>query len=205
MKERLALFLSQDPDTVNAAWSETITSQVQNAFHDLHNRFLDAIALISQSRNDQSGTTATVAFITKDYVVLASLGDSRAVLSTKKEGKLGAMQLTKDHVASDPVEKAEVERRGGKVIKVNNLDRVNGTLAVTRSLGDSRLSELLSQTPDVMPFTREVVLEMCGELKEDNRLPCFLILASDGLWDAIDNNEAVRHAYLPTNKTCLVS
>jgi len=191
MKERLALFLAQDPDTVNTAWAETITSQVQNAFHDVHNRFLDAIALISQSRNDQSGTTATVAFITKDYVVLASLGDSRAVLSTKKESKLGAMQLTKDHVASDPVEKAEVESRGGKVIEVNGLDRVDGTLAVTRSLGDSRLSGFLSQTPDVMPFTRKAVLEMCGELKEDKRLPCFLILASDGLWDAMENKEAV--------------
>lgn len=186
------MFLSQDPNTVNTVWSEEITCQVQNAFRGVHDRFLDAIALIPQSRNDQSGTTATMAFITKDYVVLASLGDSRAVLSTKKGGQIGAMQLTKDHVASDPLEKAEVERRGGRIAKVSGVHRVNGTLAVTRSLGDSHLSGLLSQTPDVMPFTRRIVVEMCGELKEDARYPCFLILASDGLWDVMDNGEAVR-------------
>ena len=192
MKKRLALFLSQDPFSVDTAWSEEITSQVENAFQDVHDKFLDAIALIPQSRNDQSGTTATVAFVTKDFVILANLGDSRAVLSTRKAGTVGAMQLTRDHVASDPLEKAAVERRGGRVIQITGVHRVNGTLAVTRSLGDSRLSGLLSQTPDVMPFTRDAVLEMCGELKDDGVLPCFLILASDGLWDVLSNQEAVR-------------
>ena len=103
---------------------------------------------------------------------------------------IGAVQLTKEHVASDPLEKAAVEQRGGKVVKITGLHRVNGTLAVTRSLGDSRLSGLLSQTPDVMPFTRDAVLEMCGELKDDDEFPCFLILASDGLWDVMSNEEA---------------
>ena len=191
MKERLALFLTQDPGSTNKAWKLEIINQVQDAFHDVHEKFLDAIALIPQSHDDQSGTTATIAFVTKDYVILANLGDSRAVLSTKKSGTIGAIQLTTDHVASDPLEKAAVEKRGGKVVKIGGVHRVNGTLAVTRSLGDARLSELLSQTPDVMPFTREAVWEMCGELKKDNMIPCFLILASDGLWDVLSNEEAV--------------
>ena len=192
MKERLALFLAQDPASVNSAWNEGISAQVQNAFHEVHDKFLDAIALIPQSRHDQSGTTATVAFVTQYYVILASLGDSRAVLSTKKAGRMGAIQLTTDHTASEPVEKGMVQSRGGKIVRVSGIDRVNGTLVVSRSLGDARLSGLLSQTPDVTPFTRASVLELCGELQEDARVPCFLILASDGLWDVIPNDVAVR-------------
>lgn len=192
MRERLAFFLSQSSENLHAKWNEDVTAQVVAAFSDVHQKFLDAIAVVPQSRNDQSGTTATVAFVTKDYVVLASLGDSRAVLSSKKAGTIGAIQLTKDHVASDPIEKAEVQQRGGSVYRVNGVDRVNGTLVVTRSLGDSRLSSVLSQTPDVMPFTRSVVLDLCGELQDDADIPCFLILASDGLWDVLSNDEAVR-------------
>ena len=196
MKERLSLFLSQDPTTVNDAWENEIAIQAQNAFRDVHDKFLDAIALIPQSRNDESGTTATVAYVTRDYIVLASLGDSRAVLSTKKAGKVGAIQLTRDHVASDPVEKSAIESRGGSVLQINGLDRVNGTLAVSRSLGDSHLSSVLSQTPDVTTFARGTILDMCGELGNSVRFPCFLILASDGLWDVLPNTEVVSSIVL---------
>lgn len=86
---------------------------------------------------DQSGTTATSVFVTSSAVVIASLGDSRAVLSSYsgEDGKLSAFQLTTDHVASDPIEKTLVEEKGGEIIKKNGVYRVNGVLAITRSIG----------------------------------------------------------------------
>lgn len=192
LKDRLEPYLAQDPDTASETWTEEVSDRVQRSFLDVHNKFLDAIALIPQSRNDQSGTTATVAYVTNKYLIIASLGDSRAVLSTKKSGKYAALQLTRDHVASDPMERAAVEHRGGTVKTINGIDRVNGTLVVSRSLGDALLSSVLSQTPEVITYTRAAILELCGDLKEDENIPCFLILASDGLWDTVSNQEAVR-------------
>jgi protein phosphatase 1L len=174
-----------------ADWLEGVTRHVEDAFRSVHAKFIDTIALVPQSRLDQSGTTATIAFVTANYVILASLGDSRAIISSKIDGKVQATQLTRDHTASDLDEKAAVEARGGTVVTVNGVDRVNGQLVVTRSLGDARLSPFLSQTPDVMPFTRTELLKMCGELEDYTDIPCFLILASDGLWDVVSNNEAV--------------
>jgi len=57
--------------------------------------------------------------------------------------------------------------------------RVNGVLAVTRSLGDSAMKEFVVGAP----YTTET------ELCEDDE---FLILACDGLWDVISDQNAVE-------------
>lgn len=170
-------------------WVSSAIQQTAAAFHDVHNDFLNAAS--GGLMTDGSGTTATVMLVRNKYVIVASLGDSRAVLSAQSHGKLSGIQLTKDHVASDPEERKLVEERGGIVQVRNGVARVNGTLAITRSLGDAGLARHLSQTPDVFPFEKHELLERCGELKENPNLPCFVILASDGLWDVVDNDDAV--------------
>jgi len=57
--------------------------------------------------------------------------------------------------------------------------RVNGVLAVTRSLGDSSMKEFVVGAP----YTTET--ELCDEDE-------FLILACDGLWDVIGDQAAVN-------------
>jgi len=56
--------------------------------------------------------------------------------------------------------------------------RVNGVLAVTRSLGDSSMKEFVVGSP----YTTET------ELGDEDE---FLILACDGLWDIASDQEAV--------------
>jgi serine/threonine protein phosphatase PrpC len=57
--------------------------------------------------------------------------------------------------------------------------RVDGQLALSRSIGDFKYDHLLSREP-------HVTVERLGPHTE------FLILASDGLWDVISNEEAVE-------------
>jgi len=57
--------------------------------------------------------------------------------------------------------------------------RVNGVLAVTRSLGDSSMKEFVVGAP----YTTET--ELCNEDE-------LLILACDGLWDVIGDQAAVE-------------
>jgi protein phosphatase PTC1 len=101
---------------------------------------------------------------------LANVGDARAVIS--RGGK--AVRLTYDHKGSDSQEAKRITDAGGFVM--NN--RVNGVLAVTRSLGDASMKEFVVGSP----YTTETVLD-----DEDE----FLIVACDGLWDVCEDQDAV--------------
>ena len=202
--------------------NELVTKSITEAFAAVHEKFLTAITTRGRPTfMDQSGTTATALLVTNDSIVIMSLGDSRAVLSTRRQllshdsssnssksvqWELVAKQLTKDHVASDPEEREMVERRGGHIIVTNGMDRVMGSLIVTRSIGDPNLAPYLSRIPHVTLLSKDKVLQMCGNhdngtgstnrpniSSDDSRASrlCFIILASDGLWDTVSNQEAV--------------
>ncbi|XP_012588659.1 PREDICTED: protein phosphatase 1L isoform X2 [Condylura cristata] len=70
----------------------------------------------------------------------------------------------------------------GGFISFNGSWRVQGILAMSRSLGDYPLKNLNVVIPDPDILTFDL----------DKLQPEFMILASDGLWDAFSNEEAVR-------------
>lgn len=110
------------------------------------------------AQHDPSGTTASVAVLFKDHLLVANVGDSRVVLCcsttyrtmTKNNIRISLpLQITVDHTPYDSSERLAVERRGGKILRDGVL-RVNGKLAVTRSLGDFTLKKYLSSEPDII-------------------------------------------------------
>ena len=99
--------------------------------------------------------SATCVLIKHGEVLVANLGDSRAVASLVGAPK----QLTQDHNTGNPRERERVTAMGG-VIKDN---RVGGVLIPTRSFGDF----LLKSEPDKPPWKQvERTLEMtpCGSI-----------------------------------------
>ncbi|XP_078436709.1 putative protein phosphatase 2C 62 [Wolffia australiana] len=127
----------------------------------------------------RGGSTAVTAIlIGGERLVVGNVGDSRAVLC--KSGD--AIQLSVDH---EPItERHTIERKGGFVtILPGDVPRVDGRLAVARAFGDRSLKRHLSSDPDVV----EAIIDSDAE---------FLILASDGLWKVVSNQEAtdaIRH------------
>lgn len=91
---------------------------------------------------------------------VANAGDARGVLCRKGR----ALRLTYDHKGTDKQEAKRIMDSGGFVMS----GRVNGVLAVTRSLGDSSMKEFVVGAP----YTTET------ELTEDDEV---LILACDGV------------------------
>ncbi|KAK1418331.1 hypothetical protein QVD17_27474 [Tagetes erecta] len=122
------------------------------------------------------GSTAVVALICSSHIIVSNCGDSRAVLCRGKE----AMALSVDHKPNREDEYARIEASGGKVIQWNG-HRVFGVLAMSRSIGDRYLKPWIIPDPEVTFIPRA---------KEDE---C-LILASDGLWDVMSNEEACEIA-----------
>ncbi|GLC42801.1 hypothetical protein PLESTB_001419300 [Pleodorina starrii] len=120
------------------------------------------------------GSTALVALVGTRKVWLANCGDSRAVLC--RAGK--AIQLTDDHKPEREDEAERVEKAGGQVLFWNG-HRVMGVLAMSRAIGDHGLRPYIIPEPEVSVVCR----------RDDDD---FLLLASDGLWDVMANQEATN-------------
>lgn len=168
------------------SWKQHVQVKMEQAFEEIHQGILEAVKSSPLGIMDKSGTTASVLFVTDLVVLIANVGDSRAVISqweqdSKIKDLISAHQLTIDHVASSLSEQKLIVERGGTVSKSGGIDRVNGILAVSRSLGDIELAPYLSTVPHVLSLTKSEAQKLCGTTPESPR-PCFIILASDGLW-----------------------
>uniref|UniRef100_A0A2N9GDX7 PPM-type phosphatase domain-containing protein n=1 Tax=Fagus sylvatica TaxID=28930 RepID=A0A2N9GDX7_FAGSY len=120
------------------------------------------------------GSTAVVAVVGEEEVVVANCGDCRAVMY---RGGV-PLALSRDHKPDRPDELKRIEAAGGKVINWNG-HRVLGVLATSRSIGDHYLRPYVISKPEVTMTKRS---------NNDE----FLILASDGLWDVISNEVACQ-------------
>jgi serine/threonine protein phosphatase PrpC len=204
----------------------------KEAIQSLHNAFVYSnIEFISRSHDQEtSGSTATIAILlgpeaetqsypvsftshpSYKYLLIGHVGDSRAVLCCKSYQHGEAIPLTVDHTPSVPGERARVIEMGGFIESTKSIPRVNGQLAVTRSIGDKKLRMYLSSIPDLILLKLEKELfdeadqissnkyeNICSKYfnqrninKSNKFINKFLILASDGLWDVISNQEAVN-------------
>lgn len=131
-----------------------------------------------KGRRRRGGSTAVTAIlINGEELVVANVGDSRAVLC---DAGGTARQLSVDH---EPLrERRAIEARGGFVTEIHgDVPRVDAQLAMARAFGDRSLKEHISADPDV-------AIEDVGDGAE------LLVLASDGLWKVMSNQEAVDEA-----------
>ncbi|XP_022754682.1 probable protein phosphatase 2C 53 isoform X2 [Durio zibethinus] len=179
-RERIHPLLAEEIDFVKECWSN---ASIKGSRHELWKKaFTNCFVKVDAEVGGQSsqepvapetvGSTAVVALICSSHIIIANCGDSRAVLCRGKE----PMALSVDHKPNREDEYERIEAAGGKVIRWNG-HRVFGVLAMSRSIGDRYLKPWIIPEPEVMFVPR---------VKEDE---C-LILASDGLWDVMTNEEA---------------
>uniref|UniRef100_A0A7N0ZQF7 protein-serine/threonine phosphatase n=1 Tax=Kalanchoe fedtschenkoi TaxID=63787 RepID=A0A7N0ZQF7_KALFE len=148
-------------------------TEPENAIRKAYQMTDDEILAKAVELGKGGSTAVTAILINCHNLVVANVGDSRAVIS--KNGM--AKQLSIDHDAG--TERKEIEERGGFVSNFpGDVPRVDGQLAVARAFGDKSLKRHLSADPHI-----EV------QIVEDDT-EC-VILASDGLWKVMSNQEAV--------------
>ncbi|PON36147.1 Protein phosphatase [Parasponia andersonii] len=126
------------------------------------------------SQGVSSGACAASVFLKDGDLHVANVGDCRVVLS--RQGVAEA--LTNDHRLSREDERLRIENSGGFVHYRNGVWRVQGSLAVSRAIGDQHLKDWIISEPEIKSL----------RLSSDCE---FLIVASDGLWDKVHNQEAV--------------
>ena len=166
-------------------------------------KFLDKTSNTAQL----AGTTyVSVLIWNKWKAFFSNAGDSRAFLaSTSKKGnKVECRLTTDDHKPENPQEKKRIEKAGGVVMtlkdddgsdfgpaRVWNKEMTAPGLAMSRSIGDSYAHSFgVIATPDHKQI----------ELNSDDK---FIFLASDGVFEFLDNSyciKKIQHYYAKDDK-----
>ena len=125
------------------------------------------------------GSTALITIFYKknnkiNYFIM-NVGDCRAV---KCDNSLKAIQLSKDHKPHLIDEKKRIESIGGN-IEYDGYDWRIKDLSVSRAFGDIDATPFVTHKPEIFKYSL---------IKNDK----FLILACDGLWDILSNQDAVN-------------
>ncbi|KAK4480709.1 hypothetical protein RD792_013791 [Penstemon davidsonii] len=122
------------------------------------------------------GSTASSAVLVGNHLYVANVGDSRTIIS--KAGK--AIPLSEDHKPNRSDERKRIESAGGVVMWAGTW-RVGGVLAMSRAFGNRMLKQFVMAEPEIQE----------QEVDQDLEL---LVLATDGLWDVVPNEDAVSIA-----------
>nr|CDS16496.1 protein phosphatase 1b [Echinococcus granulosus] len=128
--------------------------------------------------SDRSGSTAVCVLITPKHIFFVNCGDSRAVLI--RDGEVGF--ATTDHKPAHPSEKERIQKAGGSVI----VERVNGNLAVSRSLGDYSYKTARDLGPTEQLISPEPEITVIDRQPERDQM---VVLACDGVWDVVSNED----------------
>jgi len=144
---------------------------------------------------EYSGSTAVACVLRGSTLTTAWCGDSRAVLAREVGGRMEVVALTEDHKPDGAGERERIDEAGGRVARLQDEEGeevgphrvwlryawIPG-LAMSRALGDALAHRVgVSSTPAISTH----------QVTPADR---FLILASDGIWEFITNEEAVMIA-----------
>ncbi|CAE6042063.1 unnamed protein product [Arabidopsis arenosa] len=121
------------------------------------------------------GCTAIASLLVENKLFVANVGDSRAILCRAGH----PFALSKAHLATCIDERNRVIGEGGRIEWLVDTWRVAPAgLQVTRSIGDDDLKPAVTAEPEIS----ETILSADDE---------FLVMASDGLWDVVNDEEVI--------------
>ena len=131
-----------------------------------------------------SGSTAVIVHVTKEKIICANCGDSRAIVISSLNN--GIIKISRDHKPELADEKRRIVAAGGRVERIYGMgpyrvwfkDGDYPGLAMSRSIGDALAHKIgVSNIPEIMEFNIS------------NVKPLAVIAASDGVWEFMTNEQ----------------
>lgn len=167
-----------------ADWLSSYVKNEDSFPHDLGYAMKNAFTTIDDdfvgTGYPDGSTACAVSMVGGRRIVCANAGDSRAIV-VRKDGSV--VRLSRDHKPGMPDETRRISELGGRVVYWGRW-RVEGLLAVSRSVGDASLKPYITAEPEVCEY----------DVGKDD---WFLVMSSDGVWDVLDNEE-VAHVIIAT-------
>lgn len=144
----------------------------------LYNHWQNVLKTEHTNEATDTGSTCSIVIHFKkddrDYLNVLNTGDSRSVICRNNI----AIALTKDHKPNWSEEKARITQLGGEP-QFDGFDWRIKDLSVSRAFGDISAEPYITCMPDIFAY----------KLSHDDK---FVILACDGLWDVLVNQDAVN-------------
>ena len=185
-------FLIDEINNINFGTNDE--ENISNIIESIKSAFMkiDQNILANENFSNDVGSTATLIFIyynnlnenilnsnndngnknVERILICANIGDSNGYLITKSN----ISQITKPHKCEDTSEVQRIKGTGGIVFQ----GRIFGKLILTRTLGDKEMKKYgVIPVPDF--YTKKIE-------KDD----LFVIIASDGIWDVINEEELYK-------------
>ena len=186
------------PKNLNTALKKTnkYISHKETLYSTLKQVFIEtnkSLCKVQSIDTKFSGSTCVTIIITKNKIISANAGDSRAVMGRYINGKWINIDLSHDQKPNNPGEKERILSHGGRIeaykdenggdfgpprVWLKNED-IPG-LAMSRSFGDEVAASVGTiSEPEIEEY----------EITEDDK---FIIIASDGIWEFISSQECVE-------------
>lgn len=161
--------------------SEMPDEDVKAAIRDGFIEFDSKMRSLASAKNggDRSGSTAVCVLISPKKYYFVNCGDSRGLLCRDSKVHFA----TVDHKPGNPIEKERILNAGGSVM----IQRVNGSLAVSRALGDYEYKNVESKGPTEQLVSPDPEITVVERDDADE----FIVLACDGIYDVFSNDELV--------------
>ncbi|KAL3680341.1 hypothetical protein R1sor_023297 [Riccia sorocarpa] len=130
----------------------------------------------------------------QETIIASNVGDARVILSRARS----AVQLTFDHKPDVAEERQRIEKRNPTpkkplVVNVDGIWRVGGLLALSRAFGDAYLKDWsdgkVEGARGGFGLTAEPHVTVDTITPDDE----FIIVATDGLWEKVSNQEVVDY------------
>ncbi|CAF2616123.1 unnamed protein product [Rotaria sp. Silwood2] len=155
---------------------------IKNTFIHLDKNLMEVV-------KDHSGSVCIAALISPKSAFLINIGDCRGIIISK-DGQI--LSATKDHKPDVRKEQERIRKAGGHITKPkNSVLRVEDKLAMTRALGDYSLDKnVIPALPDVIEYPRD-------------SSAAYLIIASDGIWDVMSNEQVASFISQRASNTTL--
>ncbi|MED6211763.1 hypothetical protein PIB30_076736 [Stylosanthes scabra] len=171
-----------DEDKLNSMWREAFMKAYKAMDKELRSHLnLDCFC---------SGSTAVTIVKQGSNLFMGNIGDSRAIMGSKdSDGSMVATQLTVDLKPDLPREAERIKRCKGRVFALQDEPEVPRVwlpfddapgLAMARAFGDFCLKEY--GVISIPEFSHRLLTD-----KDE-----FIVLASDGVWDVLSNEEVVE-------------
>ena len=177
-----------------------IILSLKNAFHDADDEMRDQLNI------EGLGSTGTLVHIVKNnfadelVVYSANVGDSRVSLISPEH----IIRLSYDHRTSDEKEKKRILESGMDIID----DRICGTLMLTRIFGNYEYKEENEEKNNDINNNKGLICEpFISKINIDSNIENqFLIIASDGIWDILteEDIQKIIQKYQDTQKICSI-
>lgn len=186
IKEMVKLYHESEGNIPNEVAADKIRTAMRSAFLNTDEALID---MCTQKNLHYASSTGVSAFVWKNLLTVAHIGDSKACIAKLKDNEIQPEWLTVDHKPHMKRELQRIEASGGSLAWLHgNKPYIRGgdffrrqangehpkQLNYSRAFGGKDLKMFgLSADPDVNHF----------EITPDDKL---VLLGSDGLWDVLN-------------------